>query len=58
MNGEQSTMSREKEQKRQETNHLEWRDYFAIAIASLETTLLPIIVSMIVLLLVVLLLRR
>lgn len=37
--------------------HLEWRDYAAIFMASLETTLLPILVSMVVLVLVVLLLR-
>jgi hypothetical protein len=37
--------------------HLQWRDYLAITIASFETTLLPILVTVLVLLLVVLLLR-
>ncbi len=37
--------------------HLEWRDYVAITIATFETTLLPILVTVAVLILVVLLLR-
>ena len=37
--------------------HLEWRDYVAITIASFETTLLPILVTVAVLILVALLLR-
>lgn len=36
---------------------LEWRDYIAIVIASFETTLLPIVVTVAVLLLLVFLLR-
>lgn len=37
---------------------MEWRDYVAIVIASLETTLLPIIIPIVVLILVVLALRH
>ena len=37
--------------------HLEWRDYVAIIIASFETTLLPILVTVAVLILLVLLIR-
>jgi len=36
---------------------LEWRDYVAIAIASLETTLLPIVVTALLLIFLVLVLR-
>lgn len=40
-----------------DTVHLEWRDYVAITIATLETTLLPIMVTVAVLILLVLLIR-
>ena len=46
------------ESEEEKSSHLEWRDYVAIFIASLETTLLPLLVSMVVLILVVLALRR
>jgi len=46
------------EDKRNRRVHLEWRDYMAIVIASLETTLLPIIIPIVVLILVVLALRH
>lgn len=36
---------------------MEWRDYVAIAIASLETTLLPIVVTALLLIFLVLVLR-
>ena len=49
-------MSREDDEQNKNV-HLEWRDYVAIMIASLETTLLPIIVSVAVLILIVILLR-
>jgi len=39
-------------------DHLEWRDYIAITIALLETTLLPLVISIVVLILIVLVLRR
>jgi hypothetical protein len=51
-----SIMSRE-DDKQNKNVHLEWRDYVAIMIASLETTLLPIIISVAVLILIVLALR-
>ncbi len=51
-------MSDEDEFQRKNNLHFEWRDYVAITIASLETTLLPIIITVAVLILVVLLLRR
>jgi hypothetical protein len=51
-------MSGEREDKREETAHLEWQDYLAIAIASLQTTLLPVVVMVIILLLAVLVLKR
>jgi hypothetical protein len=51
-----SIMSREDDEQNKNV-HLEWRDYVAIMIASLETTLLPIIVSVAVLILIVILLR-
>jgi hypothetical protein len=37
-------MSSEEERERSQTMHLEWRDYVALVVASLETTLLPILV--------------
>jgi hypothetical protein len=43
--------------KRNKNVHLEWRDYVAIMIASLETILLPIIISVAVLILIALALR-
>jgi hypothetical protein len=46
------------EDRRNRGMHLEWRDYVAIVIASLETTLLPIIIPIVVLILVVLALRH
>jgi len=49
-------MSREDDEQNKNV-HLEWRDYVAIIIASLETTLLPIFVSVVVLILIVILLR-
>lgn len=54
---ERQFMSTE-EDKRNRRVHLEWRDYMAIVIASLETTLLPIIIPIVVLILVVLALRH
>jgi hypothetical protein len=54
---EQYIMSSEKEREQQKTSHLEWRDYVAIAIASLETTLLPIVVTALLLLVLVLVLK-
>jgi len=41
---ERDTMSSEEERERTKTNRLEWRDYVALVVASLETTLLPILV--------------
>lgn len=41
---ERDIMSNEEERKRSQTMHLEWRDYVALVVASLETTLLPILV--------------
>jgi hypothetical protein len=54
---ERNIMSGEKEKERQRSLHLEWRDYIAIAIASLETTLLPIVVTVLLLIFLVLVLR-
>ena len=54
---EPNIMSGEKEKEQQRSLHLEWRDYIAIAIASLETTLLPIVVTALLLILMVLVLR-
>jgi hypothetical protein len=42
---------------RENAPKLEWRDFVAIAIATLETTLLPIVVVVVLLLVAVLLLR-
>jgi hypothetical protein len=50
-------MSSEKERERQKSLHLEWRDYVAIAIASLESTFLPIVITALILLFLVLVLR-
>jgi hypothetical protein len=50
-------MSGEKEKAQQKSLHLEWRDYVAITIASLETTLLPIVVTALLLIFLVLVLR-
>jgi len=51
------SLSKEDEFRRDNSVHLEWRDYVAIGIATLEITLLPILVTMVVLVLVVILLR-
>lgn len=52
------SLSEKDEFQRDSSVHLEWRDYVAIGIATLETTLLPILVTMVVLVLVVILLRH
>ncbi len=38
--------------------HLEWRDYIAVAVATLQTTLLPFIIFIVVLIALLYLLRR
>lgn len=48
---ELDNLSSEEERKRTSTNRLEWRDYVALVVASLETTLLPILVMIAVLVL-------
>ena len=53
-----SSLSEEDKFRRDNSVHLEWRDYVAIGIATLETTLVPILVTMAVLVLVVILLRH
>lgn len=50
-------MSTDEDEKTRQVQ-LEWRDYVALMIASLETTLLPIIISIVVLVLVVLAFRH
>ena len=55
---ERVVMSNEKEQKNKKSIHLEWRDYVALIIASLQTIMLPIIVCIVVLILLVLILGR
>jgi hypothetical protein len=50
-------MSSEKEEEQLRSLHLEWRDYLAMAIASLETTLLPVVVTVLLLIFLMLALR-
>jgi hypothetical protein len=50
-------MSEDKNKAPREASHLEWRDYIAIVIAMLETTLLPIVLVAVLLILIVLLVR-
>jgi hypothetical protein len=49
-------MSRKKE-KQKEDSLPDWRDYVAIVVASLETTLLPVLVIIVVLIVLVLVLN-
>jgi len=51
-------MSSEEERERRNTVRLEWRDYVALVVASLETTLLPILVMVAMLVLFALLFVR
>jgi hypothetical protein len=51
-------MSSEEERKRTRANRLEWRDYIALVVASLETTLLPILVMIAMLVLFALVIIR
>lgn len=46
-------MSDKKEDKQEKSTHLELRDYVAFVIASMQTTLFPILVLMVVLILLV-----
>jgi hypothetical protein len=50
-------MADDKDKRITVADHMQWRDYLAMAIAMLETTLLPIIIAAIVLVLFVLVLR-
>lgn len=56
MTSEHSFMPREKEQEKEDALP-DWRDYVAIVAASLQTTLLPILVIIAVMILIVLILR-
>ena len=51
-------MARENEDQSKKDVHLEWKDYLAIVIAALETTLLPVLILILVLVLMLLVLRR
>jgi hypothetical protein len=51
-------MAKDEEKRYAKGEHMEWRDYLAMAIAMLETTLLPIVIAAIVLVLFVFILRR
>jgi hypothetical protein len=53
---EREIKSLEQQKKTKDTSTLEWKDYIAITIASLETFLLPIIILIAVLLFLVLIL--
>ena len=53
MHSERDTMSDKKEDKQEKSTHLELRDYVAFVIASMQTTLFPILVLMVVLILLV-----
>jgi len=50
-------MSEDDNERPREASHMEWRDYLAIVIAMLETTLFPIILVVVLLILMVLLVR-
>jgi len=50
-------MSEDNKEVPRESSHMEWRDYIAIVIAMLETTLLPIVLVSVLLILIVLLVR-
>jgi len=51
------SLSEDDEIRRDNSVRLEWRDYVAIGIATLETTLMPILVALVVLVLILILLR-
>ena len=55
---ERDIMSSEEERERTRANRLDWRDYVALVVASLETTLLPILVMIAMLVLFALLVIR
>jgi len=50
-------MSQKKKEEREKTPHLELRDYVAFVVASLQTTLLPILILIVVLIVLAVLLR-
>jgi hypothetical protein len=51
-------MSQEKKEESEKILLLEWKDYVAIVIAAFQTTLLPIVVTILVLVIMALALRR